>query len=446
MRTKECSEPQPRGAVIPAGELNQAGIEKNLRKRWVYLMPAVFVTYSLAYLDRANFGFGAAAGLAATLHISGQQVSLLSALFFLGYFAFQVPGARFARKHSASWLVFAALLGWGTFAALTGVIRVFWLLALDRFALGIAESVIFPSMLVLLTHWFARAERARANSFLILGNPVTVLWMSAITGYLIEAFGWQRTFILEGAPSIVWALVWILFVKDRPGKAGWIEPEAAAQLESVLNQEQDAVKHATRQVGKALLRPDVIALVVQFFFWSLGLYGFILWLPTIVRQASALSIGRTGLLTAIPYGAGVVLMLLVSHISDRTRSRQSLVWPFLLTAGIALLGSFLLAQRSFTLAFTCLVVAGACMYAPYGPYWSIVPERLPREVTAEVLATINTSGALGGFAGSYLVGWLQAVTASPRAGFLLMSLSLVVSGLLVLCLPTESTRHANSLN
>src|SRR5206468_12040353 len=103
----------------------------SLRKRWVYLMPAVFVTYSLAYLDRANYGFGAAAGMAATLHISDKQASLLSGLFFLGYLAFQLPGAAFARKHSASKLIFVALLTWGTFAALTGVIRVFWMLAVD---------------------------------------------------------------------------------------------------------------------------------------------------------------------------------------------------------------------------------------------------------------------------------------------------------------------------
>jgi hypothetical protein len=58
--------------------------ESSLKKRWLYLLPAVFITYSLAYLDRANYGFGAAGGLAATLHITGEDASLLSALFFLG--------------------------------------------------------------------------------------------------------------------------------------------------------------------------------------------------------------------------------------------------------------------------------------------------------------------------------------------------------------------------
>jgi hypothetical protein len=61
-----------------------AAAELSLKRRWLYLLPAVFVTYSLAYLDRANYGFGAAAGLAATLHITGKRTSLLSALFFLG--------------------------------------------------------------------------------------------------------------------------------------------------------------------------------------------------------------------------------------------------------------------------------------------------------------------------------------------------------------------------
>src|SRR5579871_778912 len=413
----------------------------SLRKRWLYLLPAVFVTYSLAYLDRANYGFGAAAGLATTLHITDKQASLLGSLFFLGYFAFQVPGASFARKRSASRLVFFALIAWGSLAALTGVVRTFWLLALVRLLLGIAESLIFPAMLLLLTRWFTRAERSRANSILILGNPVTVLWMSAITGYLIQGFGWQKTFIIEGVPSILWAVVWILFVKDKPSEARWMTPGAKEFLERQLAQEQLSVAPVPA-VRIALLRGDVLLLSAQYFFWSLGVYGFVLWLPTIVRQGSALAMGKTGLLSALPYVAAIILMLFVSLISDKTLKRQSLVWPFLLISGVALLGSFLFAQKSFTIAFICLIVGGGCMYAPYGPFFAIVPERVPRNVTAEVLALINSFGALGGFFGSYFVGFLQAATGNSRAGYLLMSLSLVCSSMLLLCLrpaPNVST-------
>ena len=196
---------------VESSEVCRAG----LRRRWLYLLPAVFITYSLAYLDRANYGFGAAAGLAKTLNISNSRSALLGALFFLGYFFFQVPGAAFAQRKSVSWLVFSSLVCWGLLAALTGIIREFWLLALDRLLLGVAESLIFPAMLILLTNWFTRAERSRANTILILGNPITVLWMSAFTGYLIKAVGWQMAFVLEGLPSVLWACAWLMVVRDR---------------------------------------------------------------------------------------------------------------------------------------------------------------------------------------------------------------------------------------
>ena len=44
----------------------------------------------------------------------------------------------------------------------------------------------------------------------------------------------------------------------------------------------------------------------------------------------------------------------------------------------------------------------------------------------------NSFGALGAFMGSYLLGFLHAVTGDERASYILMSLSLVCSALLIL--------------
>lgn len=405
------------------------------------ILPVFFITYSLAYVDRANYGFGAAAGMAQSLHITEGQSALLAALFFLGYFSFQVPGMLLARRFSATRLVFVTLILWGVLAALTGVIRSFTWLAVDRLLLGVAESAIFPAMLLLLTHWFTRTEHSRANTFLILGNPITVLWMSAITGFLIEYVGWRWTFILEGIPAILWSFFWIFFVRDRPSEAPWMNPQTAAQIEAEIHAE-----HATSIVPKRdgvrlrtfLFRRDVLQLSLQYFCWSLGVYGFVLWLPTIVHQGADISMGKTGLLAAVPYIFAVLLMIAAGRASDRTLRRQSFVWPFLVAAGLAMLGSFFLAGYSFTLAFVCLVIAGGCMYAPYGPFFAIIPERVPPETTGEVFAMVNSSGALGSFAGAYLVGLLQAITGTQTAGYLLMSVALLVSALLVFRLPQVS--------
>jgi sugar phosphate permease len=408
-------------------------LQKGLRRRWLYLLPAVFITYSLAYLDRANYGFGAAAGLAKTLNISNSRSAFLGSLFFLGYFLFQVPGAAYARHKSVSRLIFYSLICWGILAALTGIIREFWLLGLDRLLLGVAESLIFPGMLILLTNWFTRAERSRANTVLILGNPITVLWMSAVTGYLIKAVGWQMAFVVEGLPSVLWAFVWLLVVRDHPEQVSWLSQDCRDQLRSELALEQQAIPQ-TSNFAAALRRPSVLLLCVQFFCWSVGLYGFVLWLPTIIHAGMTQGIETVGLLSAVPYLLAIILMPLVAYASDRTLSRKRFVWPFLVLSGVALLGSYVTAAYSFWSAYAFLILAGGCMYAPYGPFWAIIPEMLPMNVAGEVLALVNCCGALGAFAGSWMVGLLQAVTRSSRPGFLLMSVSLILSGGIILCL------------
>ena len=418
------------------GKPRAATSDPGSRKRWIYVLPAVFITYSLAYLDRANYGLGAAAGLAATLHITASQSALLGSLFFLGYFIFQVPGMAYARRHSSTRIIFAALVFWGTFAALTGVIRQFWLLALDRFLLGVAESIIFPAMLVLITHWFTRAERSRANTLLMLGNPITVLWMSIITGYLIHYLGWQVTFIVEGLPSVVWAFLWLLLIRDKPSDAPWMSAEGSAAIEQRLAQEQ-LVLPRIRSLREAFARRDVLLLSVVYFCWSVGVYGFVLWLPTIIRAGDVIGIESTGLLSAVPYLLAVILMLLAGHFSDRTLRRRAVIWPFLVIAGAALFASFLVAGRSFWIAYVALNLAGGAMYAPYGSFFAFIAESFPRNVLDEVLAMINCIGALGGFAGVWLVGLLQARTGNFHAGFLLMSGALIGSGLLMLCCPSK---------
>jgi sugar phosphate permease len=412
-----------------------------LRRRWLYLMPVVFVTYSLAYLGRSNFGFGAAAGLAKSLNITDTRVAFLSSVFFLGYFLFQVPAATYATRRSATRLVFFALISWGIFSGLTGVIHQFWLLVVDRLLLGVAESLILPSMLILLTNWFTRKERSRANAVLILGNPVTVTWMAAATGYLIKAVGWQWTFVLEGIPSVLWAFVWASVARDRPGGAHWLSAEDSEHLTRTLAHEQTALPEY-KNLAATLRAPGVILLCVQYFFWSLGVYGLVQWIPVMIGVGSSRGIETVGLLSAAPFLLGVFLMLAVAHFSDRALNRKIFIWPFLVLSGVALFCSYAVAGSNFWLAYVALIVAGGAMYAPYGPFFAIMPEMLPNTVVGEVMALVNTCGALGGFAGTWLVGALHALTGSSRAGYLSMSVALTAAGVVTLCLRPQAREPA----
>ncbi|OZY58251.1 2-ketogluconate transporter [Pseudomonas lundensis] len=402
-------------------------------RRWWYIMPIVFITYSLAYLDRANYGFAAASGMAEDLHITPGLSSLLGALFFLGYFFFQVPGAIYAQKNSVKKLIFVSLILWGGLATLTGVVSNAYSLIAIRFMLGVVEAAVMPAMLVYLCHWFTRAERSRANTFLILGNPVTMLWMSVVSGYLVQHYSWRWMFIVEGLPAVIWAFIWWRLADDRPGEAKWLSTQEKQDLQSALDAEQVGMT-PVKNYAAAFRSPKVILLALQFFCWSIGVYGFVLWLPSILKQGAHMDMIEAGWLSALPYLAAVIAMLGVSWGSDKLQKRKRFVWPPLLIASFAFYGSYALGAEHFWLSYTLLVIAGACMYAPYGPFFAIIPEILPSNVAGGAMALINSMGALGSFSGSYLVGYLNSETGSPGASYLLMSGALLISVVLTLML------------
>ncbi|HZE17873.1 MAG TPA: MFS transporter, partial [Mycobacterium sp.] len=367
-------------------------------QRWRRLIPLAFVTYSFAYLDRSNYSLGAAGGLTQSLGISSGEAGLLGGLFFVGYFIFQVPAAEFAEKRSVKRLMFWSLLAWGVFASVQGVIPWYWLLLVDRFLLGVVEAAVIPAMLVFLSHWFTSRERGRANTFLILGNPVTLLWMSVISGYLIAATNYHWMFILEGLPAIPWALFFRYIADDRPSDAEWLNDAERTDIQERLAEEQADLPEVSGY-REALRSRNVPVLMVQYALWSIGVYGFIFWLPTIVKHMSHNGIGSTGALSAIPYAMATALMLAVSWGSDRTGKRRWFVFPFLTAAAVALYLSFAVGTGSFWLSFALLVTAGALMYAPYGPYFAFIPEFLPRNVAGPAIGIVNAFGALGGFVG-----------------------------------------------
>ena len=400
-------------------------------RRWWYIMPIIFITYSLAYLDRANYGFASAAGINSDLGVSHGTSSLIGALFFLGYFFFQIPGAIIAQRGNVKKMIFWSLALWGACAALTGTVSNIPMLMVIRFTLGVVEAAVLPALLIYICNWFTKAERSRANTFLILGNPVTVLWMSVLSGYLVNSFGWRNMMIAEGLPAIVWAVIWWFVAQDKPADSTWLSPQEKLDIKTALDGEQELMKPVLNY-AEAFKSPAVMKLCAQYFCWSIGVYGFVLWLPSILKNASTMSMVETGWLSAVPYLAAIIAMVITSWVSDKLQNRKLFVWPALLVAAVAFLGSFLIGSGHFWWSYSLLVIAGAAMYAPYGPFFAIVPELLPKNVAGGAMALINSMGALGSFLGSYVVGYLNGATGSPMASYLFMAGGLLLSVMLTL--------------
>jgi sugar phosphate permease len=80
------------------------------------------------------------------------------------------------------------------------------------------------------------------------------------------------------------------------------------------------------------------------------------------------------------------------------------------------------------------------MYAPYGPFWAMVAEMVPRNVVGESMALINTAGALGGGIGTYGVGRMKdAVGLGPA--FIFMAAALLASGILTILIRVRAAER-----
>jgi sugar phosphate permease len=418
-------------------------------RRFLRIIPLAFITYSLAYLDRVNYGFAAAGGLEKDLGITAQINAILPAIFFIGYFPFQIPGTAYAAHRSVRKLIFWALLLWGLLSMATGVVKNVPALLVIRLMLGVVEGVVYPSMLVFVSHWFTKREKSRANTLLICGNSVTMAWASIVSGSVIAFFnyhafsagawhpkGWQMMFVLEGLPSVIWAFCWWFMAADHPHDASWLTTREADAVQAMLDAEQKGLP-PVKDYWTAFTDPRVMLFCALFFFWSVGIYGFVFWVPKIIKFASHTGIGTTGLLTSVPYIVGTLAMIGVSYFSDRSLVRKAFVWPPLLIGAIASLA--VATSSHFLVIYIGLIIAGACMYAPYGPFWAMVPEMVPRAVVGESMALINSVGAVGGLVGTYVIGWLSS-KGSPAGAFLFAAVCLAASVVLTLIVRPELQR------
>jgi sugar phosphate permease len=169
----------------------------------------------------------------------------------------------------------------------------------------------------------------------------------------------------------------------------------------------------------------------------------VLWLPSILKNSSSLGMVETGWLSALPYLAATIAMLAASWASDKLNNRRAFVWPFLLIGAAAFAGSYALGSTHFWMSYALLVIAGAAMYAPYGPFFAIVPELLPKNVAGGAMALINSMGALGSFVGSYVVGYLNGATGSPSASYAFMSVALIGAVILTLAVKPQPMQTPN---
>src|SRR6478752_2557816 len=223
----------------------QAAAGESARSRIAWrLLPFLFLLYVANYLDRTNIAY-ATLGMKGDLGLTDSVFGTASGIFFIGYFALQIPGALLVERWSARWLLSLTLITWGALTTLTGLVRTPLQLYGARFLLGAAEAGFFPGVIVYLSHWFIYQDRAKAVARFMAAIPIGFMIGGPIAGSLLQVqslglAGWRWLFLLEGAPAILFGMATLFFLPDWPREAHWLTREESDWISTNLAQERQA--------------------------------------------------------------------------------------------------------------------------------------------------------------------------------------------------------------
>jgi sugar phosphate permease len=411
-------------------------------RRWLRIIPIALVMYTISYVDRTNIS------LALDPIISSMMKDLLmddrmkgeaAGIFFFGYVLLQIPGGYWATRWSPRRIISLFLISWGICAVGCGLASGFRQFEVMRFLLGVAESGVFPATLVLLANWFPRGERARANAYWNLCQPLAVAASAPFTGWLLGAYGWQKMLILEGMLPFLWLPLWWFCISDHPRQAKWISAQERDFLETTLEREAAELEPPQAVSSWERFRDRTVwVLIAMYFLQNCAAYGCMTFFTSSLKGMGFTGL-QYGVLFGIPYALTALIMVLNSWHSDHTRERRGHVAAVYLLSGVSLVLSVGLKEH-FWLSYglMCLAIPGP--FAALGPFWSIPSETLPRGAAGLVIGSVNAFGNLGGFAGPYIAGWLKHEYQSLAIAFDVLGAGLLVGAALAFLLPKAVPR------
>ncbi|WP_223588404.1 MFS transporter [Neobacillus bataviensis] len=405
--------------------VERSTVKKTMRR----ILPFILLLYVIAFLDRINLGF-AALQMNADLALTAEAFGLLSGLFFISYFLFEVPSNLILNKVGARLWIARIMITWGIVVILTGFIQSATHLYILRFLLGAAEAGFVPGIVLYLTYWFRARERGKATALFFVALPVSGLIGAPLSTWIMDNItwsslaGWRWMFIMEGIPAVILGIVALLYLTNKPANAKWLTSEEKTWLEGELEKERKVSGKVNKTSHSGMLKDSKL--------WKLALFniaGFIAvnalsyWMPTIIKSLSASSTTnlQIGWLAMIPNIIAIPSILFTGWNADRTNSHKLHLGICVTVAMIGFIGCAFVS--TVPLMVLMLSITSAGLYGISGTFYAYLTFFFSETTAPAGIALVSTLSSLGGFVGPYIMGVLTFKQAMfIIAAFLLISL------------------------
>ncbi|KAA8670811.1 MFS transporter [Clostridium sp. HV4-5-A1G] len=402
--------------------------KKITNERWIHILPPCIIIYIVAFIDRTNIGLAIAGGMDKTLAINSSVAGLAAGIFSIGYLILQVPGGNIAEHGSAKKFIALSIVMWSVLSIVNGFVNNSFELLVVRFLLGVAEGGVYPAILVLITHWFPDEERGRATGWFNMNYPIANIIASPISGWIMSIYSWRWVFIIEGILSFALLFIWYPLINNYPSDAKWIKKDELDWLENKLSNEKSQVERnisIQKTSNNIFTSTNLWLLVITYFCYMTGIFGYYLWLPTLIKDLTHTGIAVVGLLSIIPYIGSAMGIWFFSRLSDRTLKRK--LYAVIPMVGLAAsLSLSVVFKFNMWLSYIFLVFGGVFVQSYNSSFWAIPPMIFKADVAGAARGIINGMGNLGAFLGPYLLGLIMTYMKSADVGMYILAVILLI--------------------
>ncbi len=387
-------------------------VSRRVRRLQMIVLVLLVATGVINFFDRSSLAV-ANVPIRADLGLSATQMGGLLSAFALSYAFAQLPTGLLIDRLGPRTLLGAGLAVWSGAQALIGLVTGYGQFFWARIALGVGEAPQFPTDARVVSDWFHIRERGVPSGIFNMASSLGPAIAPPVLTAIMLGYGWRTMFVALGVLGLAMAAIWVGLYRD---------PEKL-----LTPQEVGAIRAGDPPVRSVATLAHWLRLFRCRTTWGmiLGDFGngysfwlFQTWIPGYLEMARHISIGRTGLLAAVPQVCGVAGSLLGGYAVDRLAARgvsplnsrkipiaTALTATALFTVLAAYAGGAASAIAFLSAAVFFSAVAG-------GTIWALVGAAAPQHMVASSGSIQNFGAYLGGACSPIVTGLIVDATGS----------------------------------
>jgi ACS family glucarate transporter-like MFS transporter len=268
----------------------------------------MFAFSIMSYFDRTIMSI-AGPGIMKEFSITPSQMGVVYSAFLFSYTLFMIPGGYWADRFGGRLILSAVGIGSGLFTAFTalggrpglgtflGVLPAFIVI---RLGLGVVTAPIFPACGRVNADWMTPPQRGRVQGLINGGTGLGAAVSPMLFSFMIRSYGWRLSFAIAGLATILLAVVWYIYVRDKPSGAA-----LAADA-----------RRATPW-KRLLMNRNIVFLTLGYVAVDYFQYIFFYWLYYYLGEVRGLRPDQTAVYTTIPFLVWPIMALLGGWLVDR---------------------------------------------------------------------------------------------------------------------------------